>query len=248
MAVVLVGLTLVGAFSGGTAGPAGIPGEALSYSEARSLADAAAANVPGGPWSAFSANGIDATLGGAFFFGISCLAFTPPESLHHLTGARPEVPAFTGALSSGLAPWWTFQYSNGTVDARNFTNLLVVAVVNGTATPILTMTCAGVSGVPPALPSGRVLDSPAILAAAVGSNASFFRAHPDLNASFGLTGADETPFGVVWMTSSTSCAPFVQSLFGPSFPGVSWTLIVNDTTGALPGLSFPENVACSSPG
>jgi hypothetical protein len=246
--LLVIALLLTGVIPGLRSGSSGHPREALSYSAARSLANAAAGEAAGGPWTLFSAGGYD--LNSAASFGLAFVlntCFGVLENLHYLTSARPAVPAFGGSLASGLSPWWLFGYDNGTTSASNETIVLAVVVVNGTATPLATFSSGCDIGAQYPIPNAGIIDSPVALAAAVTTNSSFFAAHPGLNASFGLSGP-AGPAGRVWGVYFTSCAPFDQIEAGnwTSYTGWDYGVGINATTGIQSLFGIPGTVTCSS--
>jgi len=239
--LLVVGLLLTGVLPGSHSGSGGSFGEALSYSAARSLANAAAAGAAGSPWNLFAASGVDERTNVSF--GIAFLARLYAVGLpdiHYLTPARPGIPPFDGSISSGLSPWWLFQYDNGTTTARNETVILGVIVANGTATAVATFSSALDLGVPSVtLPGTGIIDSPAAVAAAVASNTSFVDAHPDLNASF-LPQFLRLGPGWVWLVTFTTCGPFE----GSTSSGTSYFVEVNATSGTVPGSVPPMSGPC----
>jgi hypothetical protein len=248
--VLVVSLVLTGAIPGARSSPHETAGEAISYSAARALADPAASGVAGGPWSLVSAGGIDdnGTVSYSYVWAFPCSPITTPSQFtHFLTSARPLIPNFHGALSSGLAPYWLFEYSNGT-------DSLGVVVVNdsGIALATLSGVCAG-GGAPSPIPDADLINSPTAMAAAAGSNLSFITSHPGLNASFEIVPQLNASGDVAdweWVVSFTTCSPFFQ-LFGSnttSYEGLEYNVAVNATSGAVPFPGTHMNETCASYG
>jgi hypothetical protein len=254
VAVVVLSLLLTGVIPGlGTSSSSkGYTGAGLPYSAARPLADAVAEGAPGGPWTWAGAAAVDVNAVVSNEIALIELGPLAGSGIHYLTSARPEVPVFNGSLASGLSPWWFFEYTNGTTNARDETNLLAVVVVNGTATALATFASPARTGVPPYSPSGApAMDSPAAMAVAVTSNSSYINAHPRLNVTFGPTYRNATGFEVGWFWDAyfSTCAPFGQ-MFGAGatqFNGTFYGAEVNDTSGALvSGSGEPQQMTCSS--
>jgi hypothetical protein len=254
VAIVLLALFVTGIIPGlRTASTKSPANSMLAYSAARSLADSAAATSADGPWRNVGAQAIDDWAGASFALGLSSIfgCGLPGNSIQFLTTDRPTVPAFNGSFSSGLAPWWVFDYTNGTTSVEGNANLLAVVVVNGTAIPLATGSCFGVPGVPPVTPPGPAMDSPAALALAVATNTSYVEGNSALNASFSpvfysIPGME----GWYWDVVFTTCAPFEQ--FGgagySTYNGTEYGVSINATSGATPGQGLVEAVSCSSLG
>ena len=139
VALVILAALLTGVLPGLRSSSGGNPGEALAYSAALPLANTAAANAPGGPWTLVIGTGYDVSA--AFPFGGAIFLISHSMDLHYLTTARPDIPRFGGSLSSGLSPWWLFWYDNGTTGGIfGDANLLFVAVVDGTGIALATGT------------------------------------------------------------------------------------------------------------
>ncbi len=217
-------------------------GTNLPYSEARPLADAAAAGAPGGPWAWLNAEAtyvhtavnLSPVLHG-FFAGL--------PGVQYLTSALPYVPAFNGSLGSGLSPLWLFVYTNGTT-ALFGSVVLVVVVVNGTATALASGASPEIAVVP--VVGNPIMDSPAVMALAVTENSSFFNAHPEVNASLNLYYRNDSEgVGWFWAAEFNTCPAFEQS-DGSSFTyGSALIAVVNDTSGAIvSSLSGPAYPVC----
>jgi hypothetical protein len=250
VAVVLAAaLLLSGVILHSSSNPSASTGSALTFSEARNLAEPTGGSTGGGPWSLFSASGFDVNRTISSQFAVPGLACFGPGTTHFLTTARPEIPAFNGSLALGLSPFWIFSFSNGTTSAHNQTNLLVVLVVNGTATAFATINTPCVLGIPNPLPSSGFLDSPAALTDSLATNTSFFVAHPHLNATFQIQELGRG-VGPEWGASFTTCAPFEQFFTSnsTSYPGYSYDVGLNATTGTQLGYTIPGSATCSSIG
>jgi hypothetical protein len=255
LVVVIVGLVVVTAVlipivnPPETATSPSLVSSALPFSQARSLADPAAAGTPGGPWWAFYAFGEEAkeTAGwaSALYPQIAC----GPVVLHFLTLARPGVPSFNGSVGSGLSPWWLFEYANKTAV------VLAVVVVNGTASAWATWG----PGCGPmvanwtnyAIPSTGVVDSPSVATTAAEYNSAFFQRHSRINASFSLQmgvgppGApDEGQWW--WFVTFTTCAPFPPAFAAsPVTENGSYYIVDVDAATGLPYLgSFGSQARC----
>ena len=251
VALVILAALLTGVLPGLRSSSGGNPGEALAYSAALPLANTAAANAPGGPWTLVIGTGYDVSA--AFPFGGAIFLISHSMDLHYLTTARPDIPRFGGSLSSGLSPWWLFWYDNGTTGGIfGDANLLFVAVVDGTGIALATGTTTYQSAVPPQSPGAPTLDSPAAMAVAVTSNASYIDAHPGLNASFTPSYYNFPGLrGWFWNAYFSTCAPFAQvyQQGATQYNGTFYGAAVNATSGALLGSGgSPQKLACSSLG
>jgi hypothetical protein len=244
--LLVVALLLIGVIPGLRPGSSSKSGEALSYSSARSLADPAAAGAAGGPWTLFEAYGYEERTNLSFGLAfLDRLEVVGPLDIHYLTPARPGIPAFDGPVSSGLSPWWLFEYANGTTTVithggPNETVVLGVVVVNGTATALATFASILSVGIPRAIPGAGIIDSPAAMVAALASNTSFVGAHPDLNASLWpeflpISSAQ----GWYWTVALTTCGAYTTA-----YNGSVYTVEVNATSGAMPSPGSTSSVRC----
>lgn len=256
-------LVLTGVIPGLHLGPgsSSTSGEALTYFAAQPLASAAAARATGGPWTLFAAEGVDvnSTIG----MSSELASEVPfPTVWDYLTSDRPEIPAYHGSLSAGAAPWWLFQYGNGsTVKGgiyQNDTIVLDVIVVDGAGLAFaIEYSGSLVGGTVVSVPATGIINSPVAMAAAIASNSSFFGLHPDINATIGLgwQGNVTDPNGApqaVWGMVFTTCTPGTQTFNATSktYAGVELGVELNATSGALHyGYGFPaESENCSSLG
>ncbi|HTW40112.1 MAG TPA: hypothetical protein VMF04_04575 [Thermoplasmata archaeon] len=228
--IVVLALLFAGILPGLGGGPSS--GKGVSYVTARSAADSAAARVGGAPWYPVAISALDST---SAFAGVYAepTCYCGINITTTLNSTNLEVPADRNSLSSGLSPWWTFLYSNGTTNHDDEAVILVVVVLNGTAVPIETETSSGFQGVPRALPSAGLLDSPAIMSAAVASNSSFFNAHPSLNATLTFNNATAEFGGEFWFAYFTTCnlAPMEYNSTSVAYPGFQYSVGISATTG-----------------
>lgn len=209
--IVVVSLVLVGVIPGFRSGAStSSNNNDTSYSAAAGLSNSATANVTGGPWTLFQAEGF------LWAGQLSWYTAIPPlcpvnDHYHFLTDLRPGVPPLQGSFRSGNASWWEFLYANES-------DLLSVVVVNATALPFFVVPdtdCEGwiisgssVIGLPP--PSDFV-DSHQAMADAIANNSSFFGAHPTLNASMTLESfAYNVTVSPMWLITFTSCPTIFQ--------------------------------------
>jgi hypothetical protein len=245
--VVIVGLALTGLISTPPRSPPGSPGPALAFHSADALANAAAESVSGGPWTLFTFSGVDSNAQYVYPTGlVSCNGMVAlPGALHYLSSDRPVIPAWQGSPSSGLVPWWLFQYENGsnaptsdTPGAANGTVVLDVVVVNGTATALLIDSTICVQGVQPALLVGNLSDTPNVMGSAFATNASFFDSHPEINASLQLGNVQS--LGLQWLVEFSTCSPFGEFTLGTaSYVGWQYEVQLNATTGEVPADAPP---------
>lgn len=149
-----------------------------------------------------------------------------------LSTTVPPLPSASGPLSGGLAPAWLFAFN-----PSGFT-LLVLAVVNGTATPVATTVSNGACYNGPGAFSTVVVDS-SVAASAAGTTSkskSFFQAATengtDISAQFLLVPPGylaHTPFAPMWVVNDTTCLLYG----GPDVLGTTLSSVVNAATGAL---------------
>ncbi len=230
----------------------GHAGEQLTYNQAVPLADAAAAQAPNGPWTPFVDEGVDSQV--AWNWAVPAACLLAPNVPQYLSSARPSIPADGGSFAMGAFSWWSFLYSNGTVNAQNYTNVLDVGVVNGSAVAIATFAtdCYLGTTVPHPLPAIAVVNSSAAQATAMALNRTFFSTYSVLNVTANLAylPAPEVPTsGWTWFFEFTSC-PLVNiySQNTTEYPGVSYALLVNATSGTADSSSpFPSHETCSGP-
>ncbi len=240
IAVVVAGLALASAVSAAyvvddlTASPtmSGPDHGPLTFAEARTLSDGAAAAREGGSWSLLAAEGYLSTapltvpLGEleknlTEVLGVLNCTFTPID-----TNATLGLPAFTGNASLGVAPDWTFVY--GGPDGA----ILAISVLDGTATPIATLGGGDCSTVTPFVTPvpAEVADSPAVAAAAAAAGgAAFLAAHPGADVSFGLTPEVRLASSLrgEWNVTYSACSPLRPS--GTAEPVL--TVALNRTDG-----------------
>lgn len=248
--VVLVAGLVTGVIPGlrSSSGPSHV-GEQLTYNQSAPLAAAVAAALPEGPWTPIEDEGVDSEVALPWDFAVPCLLAGP--SLEYLSAARPLIPAVNGSSTTGAYPYWSFLFFNGTADAQNHTYVLDVGVVNGSAIAIATFAAPcylGTTGFT-ALPASASVDSPAAQATAMAANTTFFAAHPRLNVTAGLDYYSPeilSPAGWTWTFEFTTC-PLVNILTQntTAYPGVSYQVLVNETSGAAdPAQAPPRNVTC----
>lgn len=232
VAVVVLSLLVTGVLPGLGSSSKKIYGAQLPYSEARPLADAAAAGAPGGPWNWSFAEAVDVHR--ALPVSTALLAITGPgmAGMHYLTSARPNASAFNGSLDSGLSPLWLFVYTNGTALLFG-PAVLIVDVVNGTATAFATGSSPEIP-VEPKVVGQPTMDSPAVMALAATENSSYINAHPVLNASLDLGYWNNSrAVGWVWVAAFTTCPTFEPSYGSEVTNGTVLVAYVNDTSDAL---------------
>jgi len=149
-----------------------------------------------------------------------------------LSAPVPSLPTYVGALTAGLAPAWLFAFN------PSVGTLLVLAVVNGTASLAATAASNGACYAGPGSFNTVAVDSTvaASIAGAASVSHTYFRA-ADAN---GTTVSAEyllvppgyvphTPLAPMWVVNDTTC-----TLYGsPAVPGSNLTSIVNAATGAL---------------
>ena len=225
--------------------PSSSPGSggALTYSQARPVADRAMSGYAGGGWSAIFAAGLQSpvpvstSLNLTGIGGANC-TFTPASS----GPTALTLPAFTGNHTQGAAPTWEFGYEN---TARNVTTL--VTVENGGATILGSFSsgfCATFFALITPVPSS-VIDSSQAAAAVATQAQPFLSQYPNASGLLGLTGG--ISFGILslppeWTVQYSTC-PLNTSSVGLS--GTTFNATVNALTGKVL-YSQTASAACGS--
>jgi hypothetical protein len=159
-----------------------------------------------------------------------------------LSTSIPALPAYSGPATAGLAQGWLFAFST-TAGA-----LLVLAVVNGTASIVATTTSVGPCYDGPGSFSTVVVDSSvaATVAGATGTSKSFFEgasaSHSPVSGQLLLVPPGyvaHTPLDPMWLLNYSTCTLYG----GTTGPGTTLASIVNAATGALYSQSSVD-VAC----
>jgi hypothetical protein len=244
VAVVLIGALLLGSFFGvqltspshGTPGGTGGSGGPSTFYGALPSANTAARALfwdwpPSGEPPLVFAEGLAsptalAAVANATHLGIAGCAPTL------LTMPIAGLPAFNGSLTAGLAPAWLYAYS--TTAAA----LLVLAVVNGTATIVATLPSMGPCYSGPGSFSTVVVDSSVAASAAGATSVSkaFLRDAAvngtAVSADFSLVPpgyVPHSPLDPMWLVNDTSCPLYG----GAAVAGTALASVVNAATGAL---------------
>ena len=149
-----------------------------------------------------------------------------------LSTTIPTLPPYPGALSAGLAPAWLFAFN-----PSGFT-LMILAVVNGTASLVATTVTNGACYNGPGSFNAVAVDSGVAAAAAAVTPRSMTYFH---NASANGTAVSAeyllvppgyvagTPLAPMWVVTDTTCALYG----GPAVLGTALTSVVNAATGVL---------------
>jgi hypothetical protein len=239
VAVVVLALFVTGVLPGSGSSSKKSYGANLPYSEARPLADGAAAGAPGGPWNWSFAEAVDIHRAISVSAAVSGFTANSPW-MHYLTSTRPNASAFNGSIASGFSPLWLFVYTNGTTILFG-PAVLIVVVVNGTAIPFASGMSPTIAT--PSLVGHPTMDSPAVMALAVTENSSYINAHPVLNATLSVAyWNDSRAVGWVWEAAFTTCPAFEPSYVSGVTNGSTLVSLVNDSSDALlpgGGVSIP---------
>jgi hypothetical protein len=233
--VALLLFALLG-FGSGPAAPGG-----LDYATARSEATPVAADVSGGSWTLRAAVGVDERNGTALSLAQAASGAGSNCTLTAEAGAPPsgevEIPAYTGALSAGLAPVWLFIYSNGTG-----VPFLLVLVTAAGAVPLAEATGAScgsslthLGAVPTSL-----IDSPSAASAAWSSGGSEYGTPTLTMIAVGAGTYGGFSIGASWVFDY---APCVLLATGGSTSGTSFLILVDGLTGAV-DLSLSQPTTC----
>lgn len=244
IAVVVV-LLVTGVFptprSNPSTAPAPLP---VAFGPALDAANVTAAGSAGGPWTLWSATGVDSrTVRNWTSFlpwseADDCALSSP--------GPTPAVPAYDGSIDSGLAPFWVLAYSNASSTS------LIVVVVNGTALDAGTVDPSALCVAPAYgdVPAVGSFSSSAAAVAAGAVNASFLATFPGLNATLSLaeSGSGGTSAVWEWLVEFTSC-PAGPQVFGPSTPHYPGELDGQVVAAATNSIASPnpviEEVTCA---
>jgi hypothetical protein len=149
-----------------------------------------------------------------------------------LSTTIPTLPPYPGALSAGLAPAWLFAFN-----PSGFT-LMVLAVVNGTASLVATTVTDGACYNGPGSFNAVAVDSGVAAAAAAATlrSKTFFQ---DAGANGTAVSAEYllvppgyvagSPLAPMWVVNDTTCALYG----GPAVLGTALSSVVNAATGSL---------------
>jgi hypothetical protein len=218
-------------------------GSALTYSQARPIADRSVASYPGGSWTLLLAAGLDSPTAESIPTN-STTSGTANCTLTLASGlpANLSVSAFTGSRTAGVAPVWEFLY-------RNSAGLVaVVSVDNGAGSVLGTIggtTCQFLFGLFSPVPS-TVIDSSQAAAAAQSDAATFLSQYPNASAEFGLIGGVSflAHIPTEWEVVYTTCSVGVAS----SGLGTRFNATVNATSAQVTFFQTKTNVSCASGG
>ncbi len=185
--------------------PAGAVTKVPTYATAQGPANSAASGVRGGPWGDVLAGGLALTAGTsvaveeleAAYASIGCNVSYPagsPSSIY--------IPPTDANATAGGAAAWIFEYTNAT-------GLLLVAVLNGSATPLFAAHggyCSLVALEPPLAHYGSLVDSSVAVRAvdAVGG-AQFLENYTQTQRIWYLSG-DPVTDQATWAVTYTTCA------------------------------------------
>jgi len=220
---------------------------ALTFSGARTRADPTVAFVPGGPWTLIMAQGYFAK-NGSFPWNPEFLGCLNTSDIQYYFANPPGIPAFTGGPTSGLTPFWLFDY-------KNATTMLFVVVVNGLGVTLAKLPFTGFrcGPTPKAIPNTGIIDSPSAVSGAVATNASFFGLHTELGGMVELVGGCIAGTGCLgpppeWVTVFTTCPTVITTYnTGSAYVnGTAYEAILSASTGSV-NFFGEYNQVCSSP-
>lgn len=216
---------------------------ALTYDQARPLADGAAQATSGGSWALVVSSGILSTT--AATENLSSIS-SADCNLTVLPGVSNvvTVPAGPSNQTGGTATGWVFLYRNAAGE------MLIVAVLGGKATALGTIaagqSCSTIFALLSVIPS-NVIDS-SVAASAVGSYAATFLAsYPSVTSHYGLVGGISFlghGVGAEWAVNYTTCPVNAA----PGSTGASFNATVNATTGTIVYEQTRGLIGCSSSG
>ncbi len=235
----LVGLALLGDLPG--VGPSSGPAGPVPYSQARTRAVDAAAQM-GGSWSVLYAgalNGQAATSTTSFGSAVG-LAGCTVTGIGAYATSNLTFPAQGRDVGSGSSPAWLFLLRNSTNDG------LLVAVLSGVASPVASISgpsCTGGLRLLAVVPDSAIDSTAALATAGSAGGTSFLAAHPTANVTVGLTGGLRLfgfGTGSQWSVLYSACG--ATAVPGSSAPAFNVT--INATLGTLVGTS-PANAICT---
>jgi hypothetical protein len=202
--VIVLALILSGALS-----PTSSGGTGVTFRSAWSAANKTTSEASGADWNLTLAAGYDSPA--SFSIGLSNLTESCAVTQVGITPVPTSlsIPAFSGKLDSGDAPFWLFAYEqNSTGD------ILLVEVANGQPQPIgvVASSCAGLGLVTMPI-TGSLLDSStAAKIAAAHGGAAYVTAHPSAFLEMGIVGGlpgEMLPgIGALWSFEYSPCNPF----------------------------------------
>jgi hypothetical protein len=224
----------------------GSPGLSVPFSDARSLAETAADGfLPGSPV-VVAALGLDERTGTTAhltnltgLLGANC-TFTPLPGRGSTTNVT--VPAYSGAFSAGLAPFWAVLLSESSGGAAT-----LVLVVNATALPVATVSGAGclAGGLGSQPLPADTADSPTAAAAAWSfagqdwSSAAGSSVQGVAMIAIGGGSFEGTTYEASWLTAYLPCDPLAGGTV--STPA---DVVVALLSSGFPVLSATHDVAC----
>lgn len=213
----------------------------VGFASALRAANATAAGADGGPWVMWSATGVDSreVRNGSGFLPWSESEGCSPSAPFGGAGPASHVPAYSGPIDSGLAPYWLFAYANASSTS------LIVVVVNGSAFDAGTVTPSPLCVTPAygAVPAIGLFNSSAAAAAAGAVNSSFVNSFPGLNATLSLTEASGggSSGEWQWLVEFTSC-PAGAQVFGPTTPHYPGELDGQTVAAATDTVTSPNSI------
>jgi hypothetical protein len=214
---------------------------ALTYDQARPIADRTAAGFAGGGWALLVSAGLvspvaeTAPLPTGSLSSLHC-TFTVVSGTGNFT-----LPAYSGNRSSGAAPAWEFVYRNASG------GVALVSVVNGQGEVLGTFSggeCSLLFALFAPVPSNVIDSSLAAAAVAPYANA-FLSGHANASAEFGLVGgilAGSSSRGPEWSIAYSTCA-LSSTATGT---GAVFNATVNATSGRVISFSTVLSEACGS--
>jgi hypothetical protein len=225
LALILVGFVPLPRSIGGTSSTS------LAYSQAAPEAGSAASGYHAGNWTPVVAVGENSATTVTEPFGTAIPI--PRCTLNLLSESPMTLPAYSGSVNTGVAPFWLFAYAQGKVSSG-----LIVLVVNGVASPFATYTgtCLESLAGGDYNVTAKVIDSTTAAAAAQSDAATFLGSHTSLTGSLILIGG---PFPV-WDVDYSTC-----SLTAVGGTGAEFTATVDAATGAVVSSSTNDAVNCS---
>lgn len=241
LVLVLVGVIPTSSSASNGTSPSG--GAALTYDQARPLADDAAGSTSGGSWALVVGAGVSSTVSATESIGSpgssGCNVTTFPGVSNPVT-----IPAGSSNQTHGTAPAWVFLYRDAAGE------MLIVAVLDGKAAALGTIaarqSCSTIFGLLSVIPSG-VIDSSVAASDVASDAASFLSVHSEFNSAYGLVGGISFlghGVGAEWEVNYTTCP--VDATTGTM--GAAFNATVNATTGAVLFEQSQNLVGCSTSG
>ena len=226
--VLLLLVFVLGPALSGSSSPGSSGGSALTYDQAKPIADKALAGYQGGGWAILVGVGVAPITSEVLPLNLSALSVNCTFSPNPSAPSNLTISGYNGSRSAGVATAWDFIYRNGA------SVLEIVAVVNGQAI-IFGSISGGLCSTAFALlstPSG-VIDSSAAASAVASYSASFLASYPNASSEYFLVGG--ISFGALLSQGPTWGITYTTCSLSPTASGYGeqFNATVNATSGQV---------------